>query len=53
MNDKDIVDHMIKFIEDKEKEFQVNTMENVKSKLKSDIVKDILDELESVLKNEN
>lgn len=52
MNNSKIVEHLIKFIEDKEHQLQINKMIN-DSQAKSDIVKSILDELESEVANEN
>ncbi len=45
MNEKDIVQHMITFIEDKERQLQSSKLA-ADTQIKSDIVKAILDELE-------
>lgn len=52
MSDNNIVNNMISFIEDKEKQLQADKMlgENA---AKNDIVKSILDELEKEVSNEN
>lgn len=52
MNEKEIVNKMIDFIEMKERELQVNKT-NMENHSKNDIVKSIMDELESEIKNEN
>lgn len=52
MNDDKIVKNLISFIETKERELQINKMTN-DSQAKNDIVKSILDELESEVANEN
>jgi len=51
MSDSDIVKKMIVFIEDKERQLQVNKLSA--DQTKSDVVKSILDELERVTANEN
>lgn len=51
MSDKEIIKNMVEFIENKEQEFQSNTL-NIGSQMKNDVVKAILDELERVT-NEN
>ena len=45
MNKKRIEDHMISFIEEQEKQLQIEKLAS-NNKLKKDIVKSILDELE-------
>lgn len=45
MNEHDVVEEMINFIEKKERELQANKM-SVDSQVKNDVVKMILDELE-------
>jgi hypothetical protein len=45
MNEHDVVEGMINFIEKKERELQANKM-SVDSQVKNDVVKMILDELE-------
>ena len=45
MNEHDVVEGMINFIEKKERELQANKM-SVDSQVKNDLVKMILDELE-------
>lgn len=51
MNDNDIVNNMIEFIEEKERQLQVERISG--GQIKSDIVKQILDELERETANEN
>lgn len=51
MSDKKIVDTMISFVEDKERQLQVNKL-LANSQAKNDTVKAILDKLEAEL-NEN
>ena len=51
MNERDIVNKMISFIEEKERQLQLNKL--TADQAKSDIVKSILDELERVSTNEN
>ena len=52
MSSHEIVQHMISFIEDKEKELQADKF-NVGNKGKKNVVQAILDELDSEVKNEN
>lgn len=52
MNDEKIVKNLISFIETKERELQINKMTN-DSQAKNDIVKSILDKLESEITSEN
>lgn len=52
MNNEEIIKNMIKFIEEKEKNYQSSTLVS-DSQIKSDVVKAILDELERVTKNDN
>lgn len=47
MNEQEIVQHMIAFIENKEKQVQNNKLVSV-AQSKSDVVKSIMDELERV-----
>lgn len=51
MNEREIVDKMITFIEDKERQLQLNKL--TAEQAKGDIVKLILDELERVSADEN
>ena len=51
MNERDIVNKMISFIEEKERQLQLNKL--TADQAKSDIVKSILDELERVSTKEN
>lgn len=51
MNENTIVQHMIDFVEKKEKDLQVSKL--VEAQAKTDAVKSILDELEHELANEN
>lgn len=50
-NSKAVVEHMIEFVEKKERELQASKLSE--SQGKTDIVKSILDELERETKNEN
>jgi len=52
MNDNEIVQHMIDFIEDKERDAQAEYLKGG-SKAKMDVVKMILNELENKTKNED
>ena len=52
MNDNGVVNNMIAFIEEKEKQLQAEKMLGENS-AKNDIVKAILDELEREVSNEN
>ena len=52
MNDEKIVNNMINFIEEKEKEIPQSKLKS-DSQLKTDVVKSILDKLESEIKDEN
>ena len=52
MNEQAIVDKMIAFIEQKERELQANKM-SADNHAKSDVVKSIMDELERETTNEN
>ena len=51
MNERDVVNKMISFIEEKERQLQLNKL--TADQAKSDIVKSILDELERVSADEN
>lgn len=52
MSSQAIVQHMIGFIEEKEKELQADKM-NSANKTKKNVVQSILDELDAEVKNEN
>ncbi len=52
MNDNHIVEHMIRFVENKEKEVQADYMKSG-SKVKTDVVKTILNELDKRIKDED
>ena len=52
MNDQEIVDHMVKFIEQKENELQGNRY-SADSQIKNKVVNLILEELERVTENED
>ena len=52
MNEENAVKHMIKFVEEKERQAQSNKILSA-TQNKSDIVKSILDELERVTTNED
>ncbi|MCF0231770.1 MAG: hypothetical protein HUJ63_05800 [Enterococcus sp.] len=52
MNDEKVINNMIAFIENKEKEVQQSKLKS-ESQTKTDIVKSILDKLESEIGNEN
>ena len=52
MSEKEIVTNMIDFIENKERELQLNKM-SADSQIKNDVVKMILDELERATNNED
>ena len=52
MNEQEIVQHMIKFVEQKERQFQSNKF-ITEQQAKNDVVKSIQDELERVTKNED
>lgn len=52
MNEHEIVDKMIVFIEKKERELQINKVYS-DNRVKHDIVKSIIDELERNTANEN
>ena len=51
MNERDVVNKLISFIEEKERQLQLSKLTADQSK--SDIVKSILDELERVCADEN
>ena len=51
MNDREIVNNMIAFVEEKERQLQLSKL--TVEQAKSDIVKSILDELERVSADEN
>ena len=52
MNDQEIVQHMIEFVEQKERQSQSNKF-ITEQQAKNDVVKSIQDELEQVTKNED
>lgn len=52
MSNEQIVENMIKFIQEKERQLQVDKLASDGS-AKTDVVKSILDELERVSKDEN
>lgn len=52
MNEQEIIQHMIEFVEAKERQIQTNKLASA-TQSKSDVVKSILDELERVSTNEN
>lgn len=52
MSEQSIVQHMVDFIEEKEKELQADKF-NGGSKVKKNVVQAILDELDAEVKNEN
>lgn len=52
MNSQSVVQHMIDFIEEKEKELQADKL-NTGNKSKKNVVQSILDELDTEVKNED
>lgn len=52
MSDKKIIDHMVSYIEEKERQLQAEKMSG-DNQAKNDIVKSILDELDTEVSNEN
>ncbi|USF28187.1 hypothetical protein N510_003146 [Firmicutes bacterium ASF500] len=52
MNEQETAAHMIRFIEEKERQLQINKM-LADPQAKGDVVKAILDELERVIPNED
>ena len=52
MNEKAIVEKMISFVEERERQFQLNKL-MTEQQARNDIVKTILDELERVIADEN
>lgn len=52
MNEQAVVDKMIAFIEEKERELQANKM-SADNHAKNDVVKSIMDELEREITNED
>ena len=52
MSSQEIVQHMVGFIEEKEKELQADKF-NAGNKAKKSVVQSILDELDAEVKNEN
>lgn len=53
MNKDEIVENMISYIEDAERALQVARMTNETKSVKTDIVNNILNELEKEVKDEN
>lgn len=51
MNDHSIIENMVQFIEEKERQLQVEKLTT--GQVRSDIIKSILDELERETTNEN
>ena len=52
MNKNDVIQNMVKFIEDKEKSFQASKL-STDTQAKTDVVKSILDKLDEEIENEN
>lgn len=52
MNEQDIIQHMIEFVDKKERQYQSNKFV-AEQQAKNDVVKSIQDELERVTKNED
>ncbi len=52
MNDKEVLSHMIKYVEKKELELQSGKLVT-ETQIRSTVVKSILEELERVTENEN
>ena len=53
MNKEEVVNHMVEFIENEEKNLQDSIMANEDKSAKADIVNGILKELEDTMPNEN
>ena len=53
MNKEEVVNHMVEFIENEEKNLQAAIMANEAKSAKADIVNRILQELEDTMPNEN
>lgn len=53
MNKKEVVENLISYIEEAERNLQASKMSNELKSVKTDIVNNILDELEKEIKNEN
>ena len=53
MNKEEIVENMISFIEEAEKNLQASKMSNEPKSAKTDVVNNILDKLEKETKDEN
>lgn len=52
MNKNDVIQNMVKFIEDKEKSLQASKL-STDAQAKTDVVKSILDKLDEEIENEN
>lgn len=52
MNKNDVIQNMVKFIEDKEKSLQASKL-STDTQAKTDVVKSILDKLDEEIENEN
>ncbi len=52
MNKNDIIQNMVKFIEDKEKSLQASKL-STDTQAKTDVVKSILNKLDEEIENEN
>ncbi len=53
MNKEEVVENLISYIEEAERNLQASKMSNELKSAKTDIVNNILDELEKEIKNEN
>ncbi len=53
MNKEEVVENLISYIEEAERNLQASKMSNELKSVKTDIVNNILDELEKEIKNEN
>lgn len=53
MNKEEVVENLISYIEEAERNLQASKMSNEPKSAKNDIVNNILDELEKEIKNEN
>lgn len=53
MNKEEVVENLISYIEEAERNLQASKMSNEPKSVKTDIVNNILDELEKEIKNEN
>jgi len=52
MNDNEVIENMIRFIKDKEKDYQASKLVST-TVAKTDVVKQIVEELERVTSDEN